>query len=87
MPSLPLGIPSNVKKYFYNRKNELVNLKSLLNSLNQNVANQILITGNRGVGKSFLLKKLLLELPKNILTSYIDISNLYGIQKENLTEE
>ncbi|GAA5818300.1 MAG: ATP-binding protein [Methanobrevibacter sp. CfCl-M3] len=87
MPNLPLGIPSNVEKYFYNRKNELVNIKSFLNTLNQNVANQILITGNRGVGKSFLLKKLLLELPENILTSYIDISSLYGIQKGNLTEE
>ncbi|MDR2545280.1 MAG: AAA family ATPase [Methanobrevibacter sp.] len=87
MPNLPLGIPSNVEKYFYNRKNGLVKIKSFLNTLNQNVANQILITGNRGVRKSFLLKKLLLELPEDILTSYIDISNLYGIQKGNLTEE
>ena len=87
MPSLPLGIPSDLDRYFYNRKKELINLKSLLNTLNQNVANQIIITGHRGIGKSFLLKKLLQELPSNILTVYIDISKIYGTHKGALTEE
>jgi AAA+ ATPase superfamily predicted ATPase len=87
MPSLPLGVPSDIDPYFYNREKELVNLHSFLNTLNQNVANQIIVTGYRGVGKSFLLKKMLKELPDNILTAYIDISQIYGIQKGNLTEE
>ena len=87
MPSLPLGIPSNLDRYFYNREKELINLKSLLDTLNQNVANQIIITGHRGIGKSFLLKKLLQELPSNILTAYVDISKIYGIHKGVLTEE
>ena len=87
MPSLPLGVPSNLDPYFYNREKELIILKSFLNTLNQNVANQIIVTGYRGVGKSYLLKKLIQELPDNILTSYLDISQVYGIQKGSLTEE
>lgn len=44
MPSLPLGVPSNLDPYFYNREKELIVLKSFLNTLNQNVANQIIVT-------------------------------------------
>jgi len=87
MPSLPLGVPSDLDPYFYNREKELINLHSFLNTLNQNVANQILVTGYRGVGKSFLLKKLIQELPENILAAYLDVSSIYGIQKGSLTEE
>ena len=87
MPILPLGIPTDLDKYFYNREKELITLKSFLNTLNYDVANQLLVTGQRGVGKSFLLKKLLTELPDNILTAYIDISKIYGIQKGKITEE
>lgn len=87
MPILPLGIPSDLDKYFYNREKELITLKSFLNTLNYDVANQILVTGHRGVGKSFLLKKLMDELPDNILTAYLDISKIFGIQKGNITEE
>ncbi|UTB32505.1 MAG: ATP-binding protein [Methanobacterium sp. ERen5] len=87
MPSLPLGVPTDINKYFFNRTKELINFHSFINTLNQDVANQILVTGQRGVGKSFLLKKLIEEVPSNILTAYLDISNIYGIQKGNLTEE
>lgn len=87
MPSLPLGVPSDIDPYFYNRKKELINLNSFINTLNQNVANQILVTGYRGVGKSFLLKKFIKDIPDNILTAYIDISHIYGTQKGNLQEE
>lgn len=87
MPILPLGIPTDLDKYFYNREKEVITLKSFLNTLNYDVANQLLVTGQRGVGKSFLLKKLLTELPDNILTAYIDISKIYGIQKGKITEE
>jgi AAA+ ATPase superfamily predicted ATPase len=87
MPSLPLGVPSNIDKYFYNREKELIKFHSFVNTLNEDVANQILVTGYRGVGKSFILKKLINELPSNILVAYIDISKIFGIQKGNLTEE
>jgi AAA+ ATPase superfamily predicted ATPase len=87
MPIIPSGVPLDINKYFFNREKELIKLKSFISTLNQNVPNQILITGFRGVGKSFLLKKLISELPDNILTAYIDISNIYGRQKGNLTEE
>lgn len=87
MPILPLGIPSDLDKYFYNRRKELITLKSFLKTLNYDVANQILVTGHRGVGKSFLLRKLINELPPNIFTAYVDISKIFGVQKGNLTEE
>ncbi|MEL7671873.1 ATP-binding protein [Methanobacterium sp.] len=87
MPILPLGIPTDLDKYFYNREKDLITLKSFLNTLNHDVANQMLVTGYRGVGKSFLLKKLLAELPDNILTAYIDMSKIFGIQKGRITEE
>ncbi|MDR0910992.1 MAG: ATP-binding protein [Methanobrevibacter sp.] len=87
MVDIPLGLPKDVDKYFYNREKELITLNSIVNTLNQNISNQILVTGLRGVGKSFLLKKLMTTIPKNILVSYIDISNIYGAGKSNLTEE
>ena len=85
MPTLPLGIPS--EKSFYNREIELRKIKNYINALNQDIAEQILVTGYRGVGKTSLLKKLLKELPKNILTIYMDISRIYGRQKGELSEE
>lgn len=87
MVSIPLSIPKDIDKYFYNREKELQMFKSFIENLNHNISSQILLTGHRGVGKSFLLKKLISSLPNNILTIYIDISNIYSIQKGNLTEE
>lgn len=87
IPILPLGVPSDLERYFYNREKDLKKLKNHLNALNEDVAEQILITGYRGVGKTFLLKKMLNELPDNILVSYIDISRVYGNQRGNLKEE
>ena len=87
MVVLPLGVPKDIDKYFFNREKELIKLYSFLDTLNHNVSNQILLTGFRGVGKSFLLKKLINSLPSNILTAYVDVSNIYAIQKGNLSEE
>jgi AAA+ ATPase superfamily predicted ATPase len=87
MIKLPPGIPSNIDKYFYNRRDELVKLKMFIKSLEDDVASQILVMGYRGVGKSFLLIKLIQDLPPNILTAYIDISKIYGMQKGQITEE
>jgi uncharacterized protein len=87
MPNLPLGIPRDLDKYFYNREKELAQLKSFLSSLEHDAANQVLVTGQRGVGKSFLLRKLMMDLPENILSAYLDLSKVHGTQKGRLTEE
>ncbi len=87
MPILPMGIPQEVDKFFYNREKDLKRLKNYINALNLDVAEQILVTGFRGVGKTYLLKKLALDLPDNILVAYVDISRIYGVQKGIITEE
>ena len=43
---------------FYNRTQEINNLKNLLMSTSQNNAPNILLTGIRGVGKTVLLNKI-----------------------------
>lgn len=82
-----MGIPSDLNKYFFNRKKELIQLTNFISGFKQDVANQILITGRRGVGKSFLLMKFQIELPDNILSAYIDLSKIHGMQKGKITEE
>lgn len=49
--------------------------------------NQILITGNRGVGKTFLLKKILQDSDEKTLTAFIDISQIYSTNKKVTEEE
>jgi len=87
MSSLPVIIPKNIDKYFFNRKKEIKIINSNLSLLDQDIANQLLITGYRGVGKTFLLKKILNDQPEKYLTTYIDLSKTYGGQKGYLTEE
>ena len=48
MPNLPLGIPSNLDKYFFNRKKELAQLNIFLSGFKDDIANQLLVTGRRG---------------------------------------
>ena len=87
MSSLPVIIPKDINKYFFNRKKEISQINANLSLLEKDVANQLLITGYRGVGKTFLLKKILNDQPEKYLTAYIDLSKIYGCQKGNLTEE
>lgn len=87
MTTLPIIIPKDFNKYFFNRTKEMEQINANLSLLEKNVANQLLITGYRGVGKTFLLKKLLKEQPEKYLTSYIDLSKTYGGQQGKLTEE
>ncbi|MDR3062880.1 MAG: ATP-binding protein [Methanobrevibacter sp.] len=87
MLNLPLGIPKDINKYFFNRKKELSQLNNLLVGLHDNVANQLLVTGYRGVGKSFLLRKLLNSYSNNVLTAYVDISKIFAIEKGKISEE
>jgi len=87
MPPLPVTIPKDFEKYFFNRNKEREQINTILSLLEKDVANQILITGYRGVGKTFLLKKILKEQPSKYLTCYIDLSKTYGGQQGKLTEE
>ena len=84
---LPLNIPADIDKYFYNRKEDLKLINAYLNMLNEGIANQILLTGFRAVGKTFFIKKVLHDQPDSILTSYVDLSKIYGKEYTNITEE
>ncbi|MDR3063779.1 MAG: ATP-binding protein [Methanobrevibacter sp.] len=81
-----MNVPKDIDKYFYNRKKELIQLKTFISSLNENVSNQILLTGFRGIGKSFFLENFITTLPENILSVYIDISVFYGLFQGKLSE-
>lgn len=87
MSSLPVLIPKDIDKYFFNRKKEISQINANLSLLDMDIANQLLITGYRGVGKTFLLKKILNDQPDKYLTIYIDLSKTYGGQKGELSEE
>lgn len=85
--NFPLNIPKDLNKYFYNRKNDLKRINGYLNMLNDDVANQIMITGYRAVGKTFFIKKVLNDQPNNILTVYIDLSQIRGREYGEVFEE
>jgi len=87
MNYMPIVIPEDIDKYFYNRNKEFKILNTNLEMLEEGIPNQFLITGYRGIGKTSLLKKLLKNLPDKFLTTYIDLSDVYGRQKGKLSEE
>ena len=87
MKSKPLFLHDNLDEYFYNRKNDINKLKYQINPLNYSLPQQILLTGYRGVGKTYLLKKIMTEIEPNIICIYIDIAQLYARTKEELTIE
>ncbi len=80
-------MPEDIDKYFYNRTNEIELLNANLSLLEKGIPNQYLLTGYRGIGKTSLLKKILKHQPKKYLTTYIDLSAIYGQQKGKITEE
>ena len=87
MKIMPSAMPKDIDKYFYNRKNDIKLINAYLSMLKQDIPNQILITGFRGVGKTFLLKKILKDQGNQFITSYIDLSNIYAREKSKLSEE
>jgi len=87
MKSKPLFLHDDLDKYFFNRNNELNSLNYQISSVKYDLPQQILLTGYRGVGKSYLLKKIMKELDDDIICSYIDISQLYSLQDQELTIE
>ena len=83
---MPTNIPKNINKYFYNRKKDIKRIKLQINSIHEDLSNQILITGKRGIGKTFLLKKILNDQKNDILTVYLDISEIYSQNRGTITE-
>lgn len=87
MKSKPLFLHNNLDKYFYNRKEELKRINYQINALKYDLPQQLLITGYRGVGKSYLLKKVINESDSEIIYTYLDFSKIYALHNEELTIE
>lgn len=87
MNIMPSTIPKDFDKYFFNRKQDIAKINAYLSMLEKDIPNQFLITGYHGVGKTFLLRKILKDQDKKFLTAYIDLSNIFAREISNLTEE
>lgn len=87
MKPKPLFLHEDLDKYFYNREEDIKKIKYQINSLNYSLPQQILLTGYRGVGKTYLLKKIIKESEENIIYTYLDISQLYALTEKKLTIE
>lgn len=53
---MPLNIPKDIDKYFYNRNKDIKKILFQISGLYDDLSSQLLITGQRGVGKTFLLR-------------------------------
>jgi len=78
MGNMPLFIPKDIDKYFYNRNKDINKINFYLSGLHEDISQQLLITGYRGVGKTFLLHKIIKDINPNFLITYIDISSIYS---------
>ncbi len=85
MPILPLFAVKDIDKYFYNRNQEINTINSYFNS-NSTEFQQLIINGNRGMGKTFLIKKILNSYNDEYLTIYLDLAKISN-SEEILTEE
>ena len=87
MKMMPVSMPKDIDKYFFNRTKDINMINTQLSTVKFDIPPQLLITGYRGVGKTFLLKKILNDQNSDILSVFIDVSEIMGRQKGNLTEE
>lgn len=87
MKIMPISMPKDIDKYFFNRTKDIKMINTQLSTLKFDIPPQMLITGYRGVGKTFLLRKILKDQGNDILTVFLDISEIMGRQKGKLTEE
>ena len=87
MKSKPLFLHDDMDEYFYNREKDIKKIKYQINSLNYSLPQQLLLTGYRGVGKTYLLKKIIKETESNIICSYIDVAKTYALNEEELSLE
>lgn len=69
---------------FYNRTEEITNIKALLNLTANGNAPSLLLTGIRNVGKTVFLNKIKKNLEKEYLVIYMDFSRAECYQKNNM---
>lgn len=87
MDLMPISMPKDIDKYFFNRVKDIEMITTQLSMLEKDIPPQLLITGYRGVGKTFLLRKILNDLPSQYLSVFIDLSEITGRKKGKITEE
>ena len=84
---MPVSMPKDIDKYFFNRLKDIAMINTQISTIRLDIPPQMLITGYRGVGKTFLLRKILNDQSEDILSIFIDLAEISGRQKGNLTEE
>ena len=57
MKVMPVSIPKDIDAYFFNRVKDINMINTQISTGRLDIPPQLLITGYRGVGKTFLLKK------------------------------
>ena len=87
MKVMPVSMPKDIDKYFFNRVKDINMINTQLSTIKYDIPPQLLITGYRGVGKTFLLKKILKDQNDDVLTTFIDVAAIVGRQKGKITEE
>ncbi len=87
MKIMPVSMPKDIDQYFFNRVKDINMINTQLSTIKLDIPPQLLITGYRGVGKTFLLRKILNDQSDDILTTFIDLSEIFGRQKGKITEE
>lgn len=71
---------------FYNRDEEILWIKNILETTSKGSPPTIMLVGIRGVGKTVLLKRIKKELEDDYLICYTDLSATSGYQMGKLTE-
>lgn len=69
---------------FYNRTEEIANIKALLKLTANGNAPSLLVTGIRNVGKTVFLNKIKKDMEKEYLVIYMDFSRAECYQKNNM---
>ncbi len=86
MKDIPWGNNQNLKEsQFYNRKREIITIKSILDTTKDETPPDILLTGIRGVGKTVFLRKIQKEMENEYLTIYMDFSQAETYRHNKLT--
>ena len=75
----------DIDRFFYNRTTDIKRISLQICGLDDDLASQLLITGPHGIGKTFLLKKILND-QKDKLTLYLDIDEIYHRYPYNINE-
>ena len=83
----PLFLHDDYDKYFFNRKEDIKKIEYQINAVKYSLPQQLLLLGVRGVGKTYLLKKIIDDCDSSIVCSYIDMQQVYSLEKDDLSIE